>query len=491
MAWLTIDAGTSVIKAVIFAADGRELNAARASTMVLQPHPGWSEQDMHEVWAAVVNTVRQALSGVREPIRGIASTAQGDGCWLVDDTGAPTGNAILWNDARAAGVIEQWKQAGLVEAGYRRSGSVSYGGLPHAILSWLGQNQPERVDAARWLLTANGWLVAQMTGTYAADTTDAANPFGDLLRGGYSAETLVDLRLEAYERLLPPIVAWQSACFGLLENAANAFGLPPGLPVVMAPYDIAATAYGSGAVRPGQACVILGTTICAEAIVAEPDLEGKPMGTTLPLAHGLFLRAMPTLTGCEALHWAADLLGLPDIPSLEALAVASPTSTLFFLPYLSPAGERSPFLAPEASGSFHGLRFGETRGPMARAVYEGLSFTVRECLEAAAGGSLSEVSVCGGGAQSDFWCGMIADVLGVPVRRPADRENGARGAHLSALYATGEGASIREAAERHVRFARTFLPDPASMLHYGKAFRRWIELRKWAMGQWRVLGEGQ
>ena len=493
MAWLAIDAGTSVIKSVVYADDGRELGVARAHTTVLHPQPGWAEQDMREVWAAVVLTVRQAVAASgdsKEPIRGMVSTAQGDGCWLVDACGQPTGNAILWNDGRAAGLVERWREEGLVEACFRRSGSVTYSGLPNAILGWLRRHEPRRVEGARWALTCNGWLTACMTGRFAAELSDSANPFGDLVVGEYSLRTLTDFGLAGQAHLLPPIVAGRDALWELAAGAAEDLGLPPGLPVVAAPYDIVTTAYGSGAARAGQACVILGTTICAEILRSSMVCGGPSMGTTLPLDDGLYLRAMPTLTGCEALGWAAETLGVEGILALDEMAAAAPgNASLFFLPYLSPAGERSPFLAPEASGSFHGFTLRTTREDIARSVYEGLSFVVKECLDAACEGApLTEVRVSGGGARSDFWCQMIADVLDVPVIRPADQENGARGAYLFAMFVTGEIASIAEGADRYVATARTFAPDRAARCAYDEAFRTFQQLRNTSMEQWKRIG---
>ena len=491
MAWLTIDAGTSVIKSVVFAADGREISVARRRTTLLHPHPGWSEQNMDEVWQAVAATVREVAAACDEPILGIVSTAQGDGCWLVDAAGKPTGNAILWNDGRAAFLVERWQQQGLVGASFQRSGSVTYSGLPNAILSWLHQHQPERVDGSRWSLTCNGWLIYKMTGRFVADLSDSANPFGDLLARGYSSATVASYGLADDQHRLPGVHSGKDVVWELSGSASQDLGLPVGLPVVMAPYDIVTTAYGSGAARERQACAILGTTICAEIIRSSVDSEAEPMGTTLPLDGGLFLRAMPTLTGCEALQWTAEALGLDGIGALDELAAGAARSgePLYFLPYLSLAGERSPFLAPEATGSFHGLTLATTRSDIARAAFEGLSYVVRECFEAAARDVLlTEVSVCGGGARSEIWCQMIADVLGIPVVRPADTENGARGAYIFALFATGEVASIGEGVDRHVSVANTFTPIETSRYEYEGRYQRFRHIRDMTRQQWAVMG---
>src|SRR6266702_1061644 len=489
MAWVAIDAGTSVIKAVVFADDGREIAVARQRTAVLHPRIDFSEQRMEDVWSAVVETVRTVMSQIEERVRGIVSTAQGDGSWLVDELGRPAGHAILWSDGRAAEIVERWRNAGVVERSFRTSGSVTYPGLPNAAFAWLEKYEPERIRRARWSLTCNGWIHAQLTGRFVADLTDASNPFSDVMRGEYSPEVLAMYEVEKYAAILPPIAKGSHACAPLTETAAIELGLPAGTPVVMAPYDIVSTAYGSGAAMDGQACVILGTTICAEVITASLDLSRPPSGTTIALGDSLHLRAMPTLTGCQALDWAATLLQVDGLLALGELAAQAQSGSggVYFLPYLSTAGERSPFLDPAARGSFLGVSLVTKRTQMARAVYEGLSFVIRECLETATQGHLHEVRVCGGGARSDLWCQMIADVTNIAVIRSADSEVGARGAHLFALAATGEIESIAAGVQKFVTTGTDFQPSPQAHRFYAERFETFRKLRDLARDQWLVL----
>ncbi|MBS1813507.1 MAG: carbohydrate kinase [Acidobacteria bacterium] len=489
MAWIAIDAGTSVIKAVAFADDGRELTLAREKTEVLHPQPDWSEQDMDGVWSAVVKTVTAVVPQITEQVRGIVVTAQGDGSWLVDEQGRPTGNAILWNDGRATEEIEQWTASGAIEQSFRISGSVSYPGLPNAIFAWLDKHQPNRIGNARWTLTCGAWLFSKMTGRFAADLSDGSNPFSDVKRGEYSQQIVALYGAEKNAKLLPPLAKGKDVVAPLTDHAASELGLSAGTPIVMAPYDIVSTAYGSGASQPGQACVILGTTICAEVITASLDLTGDPAGTTIALYDGLHLRAMPTLTGCEALDWTARLLEVDGLPALGDLAATAPRGSngIFFLPYLSPAGERAPFLNPDARGSFHGLTLGASRAALARSVYEGLAFVVRECLATATADKLSEVRVCGGGARSDLWCQLIADATGVTVIRPADSEIGARGAHLFAMAITGETKDITEGVQKHVTHATTFRPNAEAHAFYTLRYETFLKVRETANAQWQLL----
>ena len=471
MAWIAVDAGTSVIKAVAFDREGREVALAREKTEVLHPRADFAEQSMDAVWTAVVNTVRNVSSRLQEPVDGIAMTAQGDGCWLVDAEGHPTGNAILWNDGRAAEVVEDWRGKGTITQAFRVSGSVAYAGLPNAILHWLREHQPARLAAARYALTCNGWIFAQMTGRFVADLSDASNPFADVKQGEYSDELIGLYQIEKERHLLPPVARGADLVAVLTARAASELNVAADTPVVMAPYDIVSTAYGAGATLPGQACLILGTTICAEAITANLDLSEEAAGTTIALEDGLHLRAMPTLTGCETLEWIVQLLGLTDIAALDSLAAtAESTDGILFLPYLSPAGERAPFLEPRARGSFHGLTLTHTKAQVARSVFEGLSFAIRECLQRCAK-DITEVRVCGGGARSDLWCQIVADVTGLTVLRPVENEIGARGAFLFALKATGTLSDISEGVQRYPVKINAFSPSIERSKEYDTAFR--------------------
>jgi xylulokinase len=483
MTIICVDAGTTVIKAVAYDQAGAEVAVARRETVVTRPAPGHAEQDMGAVWDAVVHAVR-AVAPRPDAVELVAVTAQGDGCWLVDAKGEPTGPAILWNDARAAATVDAWTRSGLAEAAFRLNGSAAASGLPHAILTWLREHDPERLERSHTMLTCGGWIFSRLTGEPAADESDASAPFMDLRTRAYSRELTAMFGLEWAERLLPPIRSGHVA--GLTSDA---LGLPLGIPVVMAPYDIVTTALGAGAVLPGQACGILGTTLCTEVLVGSPDLGGSPTGITIALPDG-YLRAFPTFAGTEVVQWTCRMLGLNDPAELGELATLSPPGAggLTFLPYLSPAGERAPFSDPLARGSLLGMSFEHGREHIARAALEGLTMVIRDCL-AATGAAPTELRVCGGGSASGAWLRLIADVTGLPVRRPADAEVGARGAYLVGLAATGRASSVADAAAEHVRLRDAVEPDPVRRSFYDRQFDDFLALRGAGAGSWPLLAE--
>jgi xylulokinase len=487
MTALCIDAGTSLVKCVAFDEDGVERRVASAQTAVMNPQPGWAEQDMLGVWRAVVDTVREAAAG--EPVELLAFTAQGDGCWLVDPDGEPTGPAILWNDARAADLVAAWERDGVLEAAFRICGSAGFAGLPHAILGWLSEHDPDRLDRSAAALSCDGWLFSRLTGELAIDGSDASNPFLDVVAGEYSPELLDLFDLRWAERLLPPVRDGSERVGALSARAAAELGLPEGLPVVMGPYDVVATAIGVGAVRAGSSCCILGTTLCTDVVTDAVRLDGEPVGMTLRTGMpGRWTRTFATLAGTEVIEWTRALLGLDGPALLSELAVRAPDTAdpLVFLPYLSPAGERAPFHDPAARGGFVGLSLEHPREVIARSVFEGLSLAVHDCLQAA--GRPEELRVCGGGAASSYWCQVIADTTGLPVRRPVDSQAGAKGALLTALVATGRRPDFEGAADELVRVGDTFEPDPALAPRYRDAYERFLELRAAAQERhWPVL----
>lgn len=483
---LAVDVGTSMIKTVAFDDEGTEVAVARQATEVARPRPGWAEQDMTAVWNAVVFTVRSVLPSVEGPVRFLSFTAQGDGCWLVDDDGRPTGPAILWSDGRAADIVRRWDEDGVLEEAFRLNGSLTFPGLPNAILAWLAKHDPRRLEQSRTALYAGGWLFLRCTGERAVDESDASAPFLDPRTRRYSPAIRSLFGLDWAEPLLPEVRGDDRRTGLLGADAAGELGLPAGLPVVMAPYDVVSTALGVGATSVGQACTILGTTLCTEVVRSTVDTSGEPAGLTVALdSTGRVLRAYPTLAGTEVLSWADDLLLLDHPAKLTALAEQSPPGAngLVFLPYLSPAGERAPFLETAARGTLWGLTLEHTRADVARAVLEGLSLVVRDCL-VESGAEVTELRLCGGGAGSDTWSRLIADVVGVPVVRSADTEVGAKGAFLSGLVATGAAPDLASAALRHVRVKDSFEPDNGRSKRYSALFEEFCDLRAVARRGW-------
>lgn len=468
MAYLSVDVGTSMVKAVMFDHEGREITVARQGTVVHRGADGSSEQDMYSVWDAVVFTIRQVVHQVKDPVQAIAVTGQGDGLWLVAADGRPTGRAILWNDARASAIVDRWDEEGVLTDAYRINGNLGFPGTSGAILSWLQENDPDRLKDSSHALYCTGWIFNRLTGEFAADETDAASPFMNIHTGEYAPELLDMYGMPWAQRLLPQIRRDGSRVAALREEVATELRLPRSVPVVLAPFDIPVTALGIGAIAPGQACTILGTTLSTDIVLDAPHTDTDPVGMTLPSGvPGTYVRSLAAMAGIEIVSWGMKLMGLDNPAWLSDLAATAPAGSngLVFHPYLSPAGERAPFRDSQARGSFVGMSFEHSRPEIARSLLEGMSYVIRTCLETGVD-SITDLRLSGGGANSAFWCQTLANVTGVPTMRSVDAEIGAKGALLTALVALGEEHGMAEAVERHIHARDIFEPDPREVAVY-------------------------
>lgn len=485
-ATICVDAGTTLIKAVVFDDAGTELVVTSRPTTVHAPRPGWSEQDMHEVLHAVLECIAEAVRASPLPISAVALTAQGDGAWMIDTEGRPAGNAVLWNDARAHDVIERWTRDGVLEAAFRINGSLGNLGLPHAILRWALENDPGILADVAEVTTCGSWIFGAVTGAHGLHPSDASAPWLDIATGEISDDLIQRYGLAELRSLIPPVLRGDELTRPLLPDVAERVGLAAGTPVTLTAYDVVTTAFGGGSVEPGSAFCILGTTLCTGVVIGEPDTKGEPSGLTLLDGRGdSVIRAFPTLAGTGVIEWMRSLLGLADAAELTALADESEpgASGVRVWPYFSPAGERAPFLDPSARGVIGGMSFEHTRADLARATVEGLGHVISDCL-AASGSAPSELVLSGGGSASDLWCRSIADITGVTTRRVAGTQIGAKGALLSALVAAGRYSTIIEAAEALVVPSGTFEPDAARRALFDERHHDFVATRAALADRW-------
>jgi erythritol kinase len=281
-------------------------------------------------------------------------------------------------------------------------------------------------------------VVQRLTGEITVDIADASFPFLDPERGAYDEEALAVCGLSGRRNLLAD-PARPMTVRALSRSGADLLGVPTGLPVVQAPFDLPACAIGAGVSRPGDGLLIVGTTLACEVLTDRVDFDrdGEPAGLFLTMPWpDRYLRALPAMVGTACLDWACTLLGIGLDEVDPLLAQSEPGAHgVTALPFFAPGGERAPFVAPGATAQLTGMRLGTTRADVLRAVCEGVAYAARSCLEAA--GLSGELRACGGGVRSTEWTKIFADVLGTPIVIPADEGIGTRGAALVATEALG------------------------------------------------------
>lgn len=439
------DLGTSGDKASLHEESGRMLAATTASYPTRYAADTTSEQDPRDWWRAVVATTRELLArtGTRpDQVDGLCVSGHMMGLVLLDAAGEPLRPAMIWSDQRAAAEAAMLTDAVGSATGYRITGNRIAASYILPKLMWVRDREPATYARASALCMPKDYVNARLTGTIVTDRSDASHTGAyDLATGAWSPELLAAAGVEA--SLWPRVVESTDVIGTLLPAAADELGLRPGTRVVAGGGDGPMAAVAAGCISPDSpGYVCLGTSAWYACTTTEPFLDPEQRSFTLcHVVPDLFTPTATTQTGAGSLQWAAEALDGPsaDIGELIAAAaqVAASDEGLYFLPYL--IGERSPWWDPHASGTFVGLRMHHRRAHLTRAVLEGVGYSLALCMaplrvDAPARG----IDVIGGGAASDTWLGMLADIWGVPVRRRSvTNEANSLGAAVTGLVGLG------------------------------------------------------
>ncbi len=410
----------------------------------------------------------------------------------------PVGRAIIWIDGRTKSILDDWQRSGKHLLAFEKSSNSIFTGSPVAILRWLKEERPQTLRKTCHFVFAKDWIRYKLTGTLATDASDFCMfplPLEEDVRSILELFDLAELR-----DIFPPMQEAWKVVGGVTEEASSLTGLQVGTPVVVGAVDVVSCALALGILRLGQAYSILGTT-CFNAFLTEksPELfapSGVGISVFYPLP-GTFLRAMATMSGTLSLDWfLTRLLGKEEdfLHRKEALfarleeevqSVPPGAEGLLFLPYISPGGERAPFVDPRARGTFFGMSYVHHEANFLRAVYEGISFSILDCFTSLAS-SFEEMRLSGGGAKSNFWCQLVADIVGTSVIVPRVRELGALGVALLAGVGVGVFRDLFEAVDMTFQVDRVFYPRAPLHEFYREKFLVYRKLRESLSGLWQM-----
>lgn len=438
---VAIDIGTTGAKAALVAADGQVTASGYSGYSTHTPANHWVEQMPGDWWDATCQALAQlwATAGVdRATIAAVALSGQMQDLILLGDEDA-LGAAILYSDSRAQveadTIAARISDAELVRITGNEQGAASL----LAKWRWVQSHEPTRLAACRTiLLGAHSYIGWRLSGVTSCDyTTASTTGLLDLAGNTWATALLTQLQLPTDK--LPVLLAADTPIGLVTRSAADATGLPAGLPVYTGAGDLAATTVGVGAGEPGRFYCYLGTSgwIATTLAQATPN----PQGGVFTLRHPdptRFIQVAPMLTAGGNLDWVRmQVIDTDDYAQINELAAAAPVGShgLLYLPYL--AGERSPFSDPNARACYIGISGRTERSDLVRAVMEGTGFAYRSLLEALTD-KAEALYMVGGGARSAIWMQILADIFGCPVHIVAEPANaGTRGAAIIVGRALG------------------------------------------------------
>ncbi|MEM7443895.1 MAG: FGGY family carbohydrate kinase [Pseudomonadota bacterium] len=495
-----LDVGTTIVKVAAYNDQGHLIARSDAANPVSRPHPGWSEQDMTEVWERTADCLSRLVDRLRaaghetHDITSVGMCAQGDGLWMLDGNCQPVGPAMLWNDTRAGELIPDDmsgdRQRQIAEACH----TANWPGTSGSLIEWIVRHEPQRADACRHIVTCVDWIGFMLTGVIAQDFANASIPFLDLKSRTWSQGVLAAFGIEEMSDRLPHLQSATNVLGQVTKEAALVTGLPDGLPVSTGTMDLSALLVGNGMREPGDTLISLGTTAVLAILTDSVPATDNVVGATAlhPTANTL-TRIFGPATGTGTFDWFTSLhpstLSGANVDQVadklnEIVSEVPPGANgVLFHPYLN--GERAPFVAPDARGSFNGLTPSTTTAEMGRAVMEGVAFSLRHCFEAEGVRPKSTIRLTGGGSHNPVWCEILADVLGVEVSVSSAADHGLWGAACIGAAAVGHGDAC-DLANRDEE-SRLYRPAPSQHEAYSQIFGKYQAVADASREIWAAL----
>ncbi len=458
---LGIDIGTSGTKTVLFDRGGNPISSSTAEYPLYQPEIGWAEQDPLDWWKAVCITINDVIKDSninQESISGIGLSGQMHGLVMLDGDGNVLRKSIIWCDQRTSvecvEITEKVGEKRLIDI----TANPALTGFTASKILWVRNNEPEIYEKCRKILLPKDYIRYMLTGEFATEVSDASGmQLLDIKNRCWSKEVLsaLDIPIEYLGDVHESIVVSGK----VHRKAAEMTGLKEGTPVVGGAGDQAAGAIGSGIIRSGQISSTIGTSGVVFAHLDEPIIDEKGRVHTFCHAVPGAWNMMGVTQGAGlSLKWFRDNFCSNEIEvaknmgidpyvlmTKEAEKVPAGSRGVIYLPYLM--GERTPHLNPKAKGVFFGLSAAHTKNDMLRAVIEGVSYSLLDCMEIIkdTGINPTNVMVSGGGGKSELWRQILADMFNCKVATNKSSEGPALGVALLAGVGTGVYKDINEA----------------------------------------------
>jgi xylulokinase len=504
--FLGIDIGTSGTKTLAVHEDGRILGSSTVEYPLESPQPGWSEQQPEDWWQASIQSVRAVLSTSQvapAEVKGIGLSGQMHGSVFLNRQQQVIRPALLWNDQRTARECAEIERlAGGRSALIELVANPALTGFTAPKILWLRNHEPRNYEQLDQVLLPKDYVRFRLTGEYATEVSDASGTLLLDVKNRRWCQPLLD-KLKIDPALLPRVYESEEVSGRLTTQAAEKLGLPAGVPVVGGGGDQAAGAVGNGIVSQGVISATMGTSgvVFAHSDQVQIDAAGR-IHTFCHAVRGKWHVMGCVLSAGGSLQWYRNHLGQPEqataramgidpyvLLSAEAGQAPAGCEGLFFLPYLT--GERTPHADPEARGAWIGLTLRHGRPHLVRAVMEGATFAMRDCLEIIREMHIpiEEIRVSGGGARSEFWRQLQADIFGQPVVTINAQEGPAYGVALLAAAGTGAYKDVVEASQATIRVVSETDADALRKRRYDQAYPIYRKLYQSLKEDFAKIGE--
>ena len=491
---LGLDAGNTVIKAVIFDLDGREVAHAAREGHSRMPEPGHVERDLDEFWENAQAVIRACIAGAGidpKEIRAIGCAGHGNGLYALDRGGAPL-IGIQSIDTRAGTLAEELEASGVGDITIAIGRQRPWPAQTPTLMAWLKRNRPELFARIGTIFLAKDYMTYRLTNERVSDVSDMSGcGLLNLDSRAYDSRLLDAFGLSGCEDMLPRLVESDEIAGHVTAEAALLTGLAEGTPVVGGLFDVVASALGSGVTRSGAASIIAGTWSINQVIVETSQLAG-PVFMWSTYDRSRYMAMENSATSAANLEWMVREF-FHDCPegvspfdrACELAATVAPSVTApFYHPFLYGAQTDG-----NARAGFYGVGGWHGKADLMRAVLEGVVFGHRWHIDRlrAAGVTFSDAVLSGGGSRSRVWPQLFADILGLPITVTRSRETGALGAAIAAGTGVGLFSGFPEGAAQMVKLERQLEPDRSRAELYAHRYETYTLIAERMAPVWRRI----
>jgi len=503
---LTYDLGTTGNKAALFDEKLNLVHKTNFEYPIFYPKKGWAEQDAEDYWNSVIQSTKILLeetSFESSDVKGLVFDCQMNCTIPINKEGEALMRAISWLDTRAANITKKFRKGFIKISGFGIKSLLRFikitGGAPGingkdpiSHILWLKEHKPELYQSTFRFLSVKDFVIFKCTKN-AIISRDLANTSWLMDTNpevlNWSKKLLNMLQID--EDKLPQIKKSTEIAGRLTEEAAKILGLKKDLPVIVGSGDISAAAIGSGAIAENKIHICLGTADWMAAHISERKKDLIHYMGSICSAQDMYLCLAKQETGAACLEWFKNQVCKKEIEEfgkesdemyqfLDSLleSTEAGSKNLIFAPWLY--GERCPLNDSNVRGGFYNLSLDHTRAEMFRAIYEGVAFNLRwamNYMEKLVGKS-ERINTIGGGANSDIWCQILADVLNRDILKMKEPHLGsARGSAIIAMVGLGLIDNFNDAIPL-IEVEKTFHPNPSNQNTYDLLFNEFIQLYK-------------
>lgn len=472
MYYIGVDLGTSALKLVMMKGNGELVKTVSKEYPLYFPRSGWSEQNPTDWFLAVKEGLKELAAFADEKIAGISFGGQMHGLVILDKEDKVLRPAILWNDGRSTEETDYLNNVIGKEKLSKLTANIAFAGFTAPKILWVKNNEPEIFAKISKIMLPKDYISYMLSGSFSTDYSDASGMLLLDVKNKKWSKEMIDI-CSISEDMLPKLYESYEVVGAIKPELAKELGLNDDIKIVAGAGDNAAAAIGTATVGEGACNISLGTS--GTVFISSKNFGVDSFNALHSFAHAdgnyHLMGCMLSAASCNK-WWMEEILKTKDFAKEQSDIDNLGENNVFFLPYLM--GERSPHNDPDAAGTFIGMRMDTKREDMTLAIFEGVTFALRDSLEVARslGIKIDRTMICGGGAKSSLWKRLVANILNVEVDVPVSEEGPGFGAAILAAVGCGEYESVEKAAKSIIKIKEKIKPEADLVVKYEEKYQK-------------------